>query len=60
LAADGSLLRLVNGRLVVDAPDGTARPLPPIEADSVEAVTPDAKLALVSKGGITRPIKLAP
>lgn len=60
LLPDGSLLRINRGRLAIDAPDGTARQLPVVEADRVAAVTPDGKLALVTKSGVTRTVKLAP
>jgi len=60
LLADGSLLRVSRGRLALDAPDGTVRTIPIIDAESVEAVAPDGRLALVAKNAVVRPVKLLP
>ena len=60
LLADGSVLRISRGRLALDAADGTVRTIPVVEAESVEAVSADGKLALVAKNAVVRPVKLLP
>jgi hypothetical protein len=60
LMADGSLLRISENRLVLDAPNGTQRLSLPFDGDRVIGVTPDGKTALVSKGDSVRAVRLLP
>ena len=60
LLADGSLLRVSENRLVLDAPNGTQRLSLPFEGDRVVAMTPDGKTALVGKGDSVRALTLVP
>jgi len=60
LLADGSLLRISGGQLVLDAPDGAQRLSLPFDGDRVVGVTPDGKVALVDKKGRVHAIALVP
>lgn len=60
LLPDGSLLRVSNSRLVLDAPDGAQRLSLPFDGDRVLGVTPDGKVALVGKSNSVRAVTLAP
>lgn len=60
LMADGSLLRISENRLVLDAPNGTQRLSLPFDGDRVIGVTPDGKTALVSKGDSVHAVRLLP
>ena len=60
LLADGSLLRVSENRLVLDAPNGTQRLSLPFEGDRVVAMTPDGKTALVGKADSVRALTLVP
>jgi hypothetical protein len=54
LLADGSLLRVSDNRLVLDAPDGSQRLSLPFDGDRVVGVTPDGKVALAAKRSSVR------
>lgn len=56
---DGSLLRLSKGRVVLDAPNGATRLSVGVDADSIETVSADGKVALVTKNGIARVVRIA-
>ena len=58
LLADGSLLRVSENRLVLDAPNGTQRLSLPFDGDRVVGTTPDGKTALIGKGDSVRALTL--
>lgn len=60
LLPDGQLVRYVKGRLIVDAPNGATRLNQAVEFDQIHAVTADATVALVTKDGVARLVKLSP
>lgn len=60
LLADGSLLRISENRLVLDAPNGAERLSLPFDGDRVVGMTPDGKTALVGKGDSVRAVTLLP
>ncbi|MBS0222704.1 MAG: WD40 repeat domain-containing protein [Proteobacteria bacterium] len=60
LLPDGSLLRVSNRRLVLDAPDGAQKLSLPFDGDRVVGVTPDGKLALVAKRASVHAVAIAP
>ncbi|SKA21585.1 hypothetical protein SAMN02745126_04235 [Enhydrobacter aerosaccus] len=61
LLADGSLFRVNQRRLVADGPDGTVRFSQSIDGDTVAAVTPDGKTALVVvNNGAVRAVEINP
>lgn len=60
LLADGSLLRVSENRLVLDAPNGTQRLSLPFDGGRVVGITPDGKTALIGKGDSVRALTLVP
>ena len=58
LLADGSLLRVSGGRLVLDAPDGRQRLSVPLDGERVVGVTPDGKVALAARRNNVRAVEL--
>ncbi len=60
LLPDGQLVRYVKGRLIIDAPNGATRLNQAVDFDQIHAVTADATMALVTKDGVARLVKLTP
>ena len=60
LLPDGQLVRYVKGRVIVDAPNGATRLNQAVDFDQIHAVTADATMALVTKDGVARLVKLTP
>jgi hypothetical protein len=58
LLADGSLLRVSENRLVLDAPNGMQRLSLPFDGDRVVGITPDGETALIGKGDSVRAVTL--